>query len=265
MSSRKTPLKQAKRRKHGQGAATPSQPDSNASEESEELVGVPRGMVEAYHALVAERQALLSPIDATGVYNMRIDGERERLAVDIWRADFSTSMVELRDCNPQLVKVLRAQISNKSDVTEVSQAVTERHIDGILLDMVRAQNMFHIPLLTAATSLMCEVNKTSREYHDLISGFHMGAALSERWVTEFLKTANVCRPAMSQATILGVICCCFDNLTMKIDYSSYSTEGETGRQLDMTNWFSLRLPLHLAPNFDAQATCACCSPPPSPI
>ena len=79
--------------------------------------------------------------------------------------------------------------------------------------------------------------------------------MSERWVTDFLPIANTCRPAPAEVTIPGVMCCCFDNLSMKIDYSSYSTEGETGRLLDMTNWFSTKLPAHLAPNFDAEAIC----------
>ena len=38
----------------------------------------------------------------------------------------------------------------------------------------------------------------------------------------------------------------FDNLTMKVDCSSYSTQGETGYKLDMTNWLSTRVPQSLA-------------------
>ena len=83
---------------------------------------------------------------------------------------------------------------------------------------------------------MREVNKTAREY--------------------FLPIANACRPAPTEAMLRGVICCCFDNLQMKVNYGAYSTDGETGHLLDMTNWFSTRLPVHLAPNFDAEAICA---------
>ena len=82
-----------------------------------------------------------------------------------------------------------------------------------------------------------------------------------------MPVASACRPAMAEETIPGVVCCCFDNLSMKIDYSSYSSEGETGRLLDMTNWFSTRLPVLLAPGFDAHAICECLSarmPTPTP-
>ena len=214
----------------------------------------------AHDALLEYKgELLLKPLQSLGMYNMRKEGDKERLAVDLWQGDFSASMRQLREENPEFVEVLRAKLSNSSDATPAALAALERHIDGMLLDACRAQNMFKIPLLTAATSLICEVNKTSREYHDSISAFHMGAACSERWVTDFLPMANACRPAPTEATLPGVMCCCFDNLSMKIDYGSYSTGGETGRLLDMTNWFSTRLPAHLAPNFDAAAICARCA------
>ena len=212
-------------------------------------------------ALVGERECLVKPLQSAGVYNMREEGEKARLARDLWAGNFTESMVVLREQNKELVDVLRAKLANSSDQTEVALAATERHIDGVLLDLCRGQNMFKIPLLTAATSLVCEVNKTSREYHDTISAYHMGAALSERWVTEFLPMANACRPPPTEPFIPGVMCGCFDNLTMKIDYGSYASEGETGRMLNMTNWFSTRLPLNLAPQFDAEAVCACCALP----
>ena len=210
-----------------------------------ELLGVHRSLLE-------EREQLYSPIDSKCIYDMREAGEKERLARDLWAGDFGRSVLELRNNNAPLVNVLRAQISNKSDVTPTSIAATERHLDGMLHDIVRAQNQFKIPLLTAASALVCEVNKTSREFHDLISAYHMGAALSKRWVETFLPIANACRPTSVEEMIQGVRACCFDNLSMKIDYSSYSSEGETGWLLDMTNWFSTWLPLKLAPNFDAE-------------
>jgi hypothetical protein len=44
---------------------------------------------------------------------------------------------------------------------------------------------------------------------------------------------------------------------MKVDYSSYSTEGETGRKLDMTNWLSTTVPKELSPSMDARSICTC--------
>ena len=55
--------------------------------------------------------------------------------------------------------------------------------------------------------------------------------------------------------ISGVAVAVFDNLSMKIDYSSYPSEGETGYKLDMTNWLSTRVPRRLAPAMDARQIC----------
>lgn len=77
---------------------------------------------------------------------------------------------------------------------------------------------------------------------------------AENWVISFLPVAMAQRPPPDFETILGVAVCCFDNLSMSIDYKSYSSQGETGRKLGMTTWFSTLLPRHLAPLFDALAT-----------
>ena len=147
-------------------------------------------------------------------------------------------------------------------MTEHSLLTSERLIDGILLDTCRAQNMFKIPLTTAGLSIMGECNKIAREYHDATSALHRGAATSESWVTGAGQTPGILSIAMAQRpgpeweAIVDVVVCCFDNLSMKIDYKSYCSEGETGRKLDMTTWFSTRLPQYLAPTLDAAAICA---------
>ena len=55
--------------------------------------------------------------------------------------------------------------------------------------------------------------------------------------------------------IAGVRVAVFDNLSMKVDYSSYSTQGETGHKLDMTNWLSTPVPRALAPTMGAHQIC----------
>ena len=64
------------------------------------------------------------------------------------------------------------------------------------------------------------------------------------------------RPPPTEPTIKGVAVTVFDNLSMNIDYCSYSTEGETGYKLNMTNWLSTRVPSCLVPQMDARQLCA---------
>ena len=56
--------------------------------------------------------ALFSPINGASVYNMRVEGDKARLARDLWVGNFEASMAGLREANKEFVEVLRAQISN---------------------------------------------------------------------------------------------------------------------------------------------------------
>ena len=200
--------------------------------------------------------ALYSPINSSSVYNMMHEGDKARLAADLWTGDFGKSMAGVREANQEFVSVLRAQITNSTRPTAQGLLADERHIDGILLDVVRSQNCFCVPLVAAATSLLGEVNKTAREVHDASAVFHMGTTMSEKWTEDFCCLSMRHRPPPDYETLPGVVVCCFDNLSMQIDYKSYASEGEVGRRLDMTNWFSCPLPRSLAPTLDAAATCA---------
>ena len=220
----------------------------------------------AHQELEAQQQAIFNKFNSSCIYDMmRGEEETRRLARDIWAGRLVESIAELREGNIQLVNILRAQLANTGEDTEDKQQRDEQHIDGILADICRAQNIHKIPLLTAATSIVCEMNAVHREYHDVISFHHKGAALSEKWVHDFLALANEERPLPRELFIRGIVACCFDNLSIKIDYSAYSSDGETGRRLDMTNWFSLRLPLHLAPKIDAASICTPHAPLPASL
>lgn len=206
--------------------------------------------------LTNTHEALHSSFVATGIPNMRIAGDRRRLAEQLYSGNYMVSMQTLRENNPELVVVLTAQLTNASTETEHSELARARHVDGMLLDICRAHNKDTIPVLTAAMSLLGECNHVSREYHDALALYHRGAALSEKWVRDFMAEARTWRPPPSDASIAGVAVAVFDNLSMKVDYSSYSTQGETGYKLDMTNWLSTRVPQSLAPALDAQRECA---------
>ena len=213
----------------------------------------------AVDGLEAERASLHSSFNGVGLYDMRTAGDRARLAQELWLGDYEASMVVLRESNSALVTVLEHQIQNASMVTEHLETARRRHVDGILLDISRARNQNLVPVLTAATSILGEFSHTSREFHDAIALYHRGAVPSDRWVRDFLVEASAMRPVPDYPMIEGVAVTVFDNLSMKIDYSSYSTEGETGRKLDMTNWLSTRVPASNSPHMDANKLCARCA------
>ena len=209
--------------------------------------------------------ALHSSFKSDGIFNMMQTGDRRRLAEALYQGDYLNSISRLREQNSELVEVLRRQFDNTARPTELSQLKTNRHIDGILLDICRSQNSHLIPELTAALSLLAECNHVSREFYDACKKYHRGALLSDKWVRDFLKDARKWRPVPSVEMLVGVAVSVFDNLTMYIGYKSYSSMGVTGEKLDMTNWLSLRIPKHLAPKMDARKLCMCMLFEPCPV
>ena len=234
---------------------------SASSAEIEEDVGMElQNLRTRVEQLELRETALAQHINCEGVTDMMVTGERRRLVILLYQGNYSASMVQLRERNAILVEVLRAQLANKQGSTEQSICKEQQHIDGILLDMVRAHNIHKVPVLSAAFSLLGECNHLAREYHDIVARYHRGAALSETWVREFLEEARAWRPEPIVIMIEGVAITVYDNLSMKVDYSSYSSEGATGYTLNMTNWLSMRVNRSLAPTMDARKLCA--SPPP---
>ena len=227
-------------------------PEEPALDEGTEMAA----LQELVARVTTELGTLHSAFNHEGVPNMRVAGDRRRLVITLWQGDYERSMGQLRAQNAELVAVLTDQVHNLSTESEHLELARARHVDGMLLDACRAQNQNSIPVLTAAMSILGEFNHVAREYHDALAIYHRGAALSEKWVRDFLVEARQWRPAPTELTIPGIAVAVFDNLSMKIDYSSYSTQGETGHQLNMTNWLSTRVPRALAPGLDVRQECA---------
>ena len=241
------------KRKRSRGAASTSSVDE--SEQGIEMTDF-RVLLES---MEAERAALHSPIasQVSGVYNMQSVADREKMAAEIWTADFTSSMEALKAANAPLVAVLEAQMVNTTRRTEISGAHKQRQLEGILLNLVRAQSIHKVPILSAALSILCEANLVKREFHDAITFMMKGALLSETWTENFMKKASQMRPAPTEPMIPGVMVTVFDNLTMNVAYHSMCVGGETGEKLDMTNWFAVRVPQLLAPAMDGMQSCVC--------
>ena len=230
-------------------APSGAEPESDLQAELQDL----RLQVET---LRSERMPLHQSFNSSGIPDMMRPGDKQRLAEALYKGNYMESMKMLREQNQGLVIVLRSQLVNTSPSTEQSQLKEQHHIDGILLDICRAQNIHKIPVLTAATSLLGECNHLAREYQECVAVFHRGEVLSEKWVRDFLVEARKWRPPSQVIMLDGVAVVVFDNLSMKVDYSSYSTEGATGYKLDMTNWLSTPVPKFLAPTLNARKLCA---------
>lgn len=190
--------------------------------------------------------------DGPGVYNMDDARSREQLLKDIWTKDLTGSLNSVRESNPELLSVLNAAISNNSRATLAFVENKARLVDGVLLNLCRAQSQKRMPLITAALSILAKSHGIPRQFHDLLTMYFKGASASETWTDQFMADAMEHRPPPTEPILPRVTVATFDNLTMNIDYSSYVRQGEGGHKLDMTNWFTTSLPRQLHPTFDAE-------------
>jgi hypothetical protein len=72
-----------------------------------------------------------------------------------WLGDYVKSMEHLRKANPELVQVIDAQVQSQY------AAEADRHarlVNGVLLNIVRAQSQFNVPLVTAAFTVLSDVH-----------------------------------------------------------------------------------------------------------
>jgi hypothetical protein len=182
------------------------------------------------------RSVLLQPVHSSvAVYDMHESEDKERLAAALWTDSFTDSLHFLREMNRPLLDVLRAQIANMSDQTDLFVANKERLLDGILMDIVRAQNQRKMPILTAAVGILAHVHHVPREFHNTLMLYHKGALPSPAWVHDILQRARTLRPPPTEVSLSRIRVAAFDNLSMNVDYSSYVREGEGGYKLEMTN------------------------------
>ena len=195
------------------------------------------------------------PIWSPSSFDMQSNGDKERLAIDLWKGSgIDAELLALREANPVLVQVLEAAVANEHDrrSSEEQKAKKQRLVDGTLLNIVRAHNQHTVTRISAGISILARGGQLPREIGDAVRAFFPGALCSENWVVGFLKLARDLRP-LPENSLEGVAIGCFDNLSMKLNWGSYMVAGESGEFKNMTNWFHVRPPRHLAPpSFDAR-------------
>ena len=82
------------------------------------------------------------------IYDMDNEQDKQRLASDIWTEPLTGSLMAFREANPELVCILSSCISNQSKVTATLVENKERLLDGVLLNIIRAQSQKKMPLVT---------------------------------------------------------------------------------------------------------------------
>ena len=204
--------------------------------------------------LRAFKCALMRPTQTAGaVFDMQTPGDKVLLSQAIWLGGYNDSMVCLREANPELVEVINAQTKSQYDADPDRHA---RLVNGVLLNIVRAQNQFKVPLVTAAFTILSDVQGVKHTFHEVIRRNFSGALMTNNWGDGFLELARANRPASDDEMLEGVQVGVFDNLSMKLNYGSYVTQEAGGELKHMTNWLVAEIPRKLAtPGFSADYIC----------
>ena len=135
----------------------------------------------------------------------------------------------------------------------------------MLLNIVRAQSQFNVPLVTAAFTVLSDVQGVQHTFHETVRRNFPGALMTVSWGEGFLALANANRPAPDDEMLQGVQVGVFDNLSMRCNYGSYVTQEAGGELKHMTNWLTAEIPKRLAPpGFNADYLCTDPSPPLQP-
>eukprot|EP00964_Phaeocystis_antarctica_P165302 scaffold145085_cov148-Phaeocystis_antarctica.AAC.1 len=217
----------------------PTEPEFGATEHSQ--TDAEAELIE----LRAWKDTLLSPVKTAGaVFNMQRHSDKVLCAQAVWLGGYVKSMVHLREANPELVQVIEAQVQSQYAAEAGRHA---RLVNGVLLNIVRAQSQFNVPLVTAAFTILSDVQGVKHTFHETIRRNFPGALMSANWGDGFLALANANRPAADDVMLVGVQVGVFDNLTFKMNYGSYVTQEAGGEMKHMTNWLCAEIPRRLAP------------------
>ena len=195
------------------------------------------------------RDELLRPMSVFGAFDLLDNSHRIELARQLWSGDYLSSLCGLREGNQVLVEVLHSQVSNTYDrrASEGHLLHKQRLVDGVLINLARAQSKFNMPLVSAALSVLASANQVPREFQTAMRFFFSGALAVESWTDDIKTLARPLRPACQYEPLPGVAVAVMDNLTMNMNYQTYMREGEGGERKDMTNWFTSAVPRFIAP------------------
>ena len=94
-------------------------------------------------ARAADLEAASQPLQVDRcrfIYNLDNAVEVEQMAHDIWREPYEGSLRELRECNSELVNVLKGCTRNQSKQTASAMENKAHLLDGVLLNLCRTQS-----------------------------------------------------------------------------------------------------------------------------
>ena len=191
------------------------------------------------------------------VYNLDCLEDRQRLLTDLWHGDYGEAVGSLSAANQHFIELLSHQtdaVNTNGRFVPLSTAWPR--FEGALTAVFRARSQKSVTLMSAALSVRLHHYRTPRQTWGAIQ-FFTRIVSSQQWTEQLCADAVLCDPGSPYPTAGGISAAVFDNFSMQVGYSSYSTSDASrkGHKLDMTNWASVLIPAAMVPGgmFDVNA------------
>ena len=191
---------------------------------------------------------LYSPPD---VYHMSNPASRIAMIDKLWTGEYLSAAGRFTAANPELVSVFSQQGLDGAEAPRFrDRASTVPRFEPVLNALFRARSQNFVPLETAALTLAFVHYQVPHAAWDAMAYFTK-AVMSRNWAETLCDEAVVRDPGPPYQQAAGMTAAVFDNFMMNIGYGSYSTKGQAGYQLQMTNWATAVLPAAaVPPHFD---------------
>ena len=182
------------------------------------------------------------------VYHMDDQTAREALIDKLWSGEYASAAGRFTEANWELATMFAQQrLDGAAEPPRLGGLKSSwPRFESVLSTLFRSRSQKYVPLETAALSVAFLHYGVPHVAWDAISMFTSGV-MSRTWTDIFCDEAVVRDPGPLYPKASGMTAAVFDNFMMKVGYSSFATDGETGYSMKMTNWATVFLPAAAMP------------------
>jgi len=192
---------------------------------------------------------LLNLVTPRLVYDMNNAAEERPLMIaDLWTDALLSIGNRFSDANMPLVHLLQEQTLDESDEpVRFRQLQGQSRFESVISTLFRARSQRFVGIENAAIAVMWLYYRVPGPVWQTFTYFSR-AVMSKTWAEQLCDTAAESDPGPSYPVAKGITAAVFDNLMMRVNYKAFAVAGETGTQIEMTNWATVFLPALAMPS-----------------
>lgn len=190
------------------------------------------------------------------VYHSDSVESRHQLIDALWQGKWTDTVASrFSDANPGMVQLLEQQLVDDAETASRFAALQgQSRWEAVMSALFRARSQKLVPIEAAAMSVMWLYYRVPKPVWQAVSYFTR-SVMSHSWAEALCDDAIERDPGPAYPVAEGLTAAVFDNLNMKVGYSSYATSDSGGHRIEMTNWATVFLPAAaMPPGFTGMAT-----------